>query len=63
MLNHRYEEKFGYIYIVCATGKTAPEMLEILERRIENDPASEILEAAEQQRQITRLRLGRLMSE
>jgi OHCU decarboxylase len=61
-LNQLYYEKFGYIYIVCATGKTAAEMLAILTRRLANDPANEILEAAEQQRQITRLRLRELVS-
>jgi allantoinase len=62
-LNRRYAEKFGYIYIVCATGKTAAEMLAILERRIQNDPAAELLEAAEQQRLITHLRLEKLLQE
>jgi allantoinase len=62
-LNQRYLEKFGYIYIVCATGKTAAEMLVILERRLQNEPAAEILEAVEQQRLITRLRLERLLQE
>jgi allantoinase len=62
-LNKSYFDKFGYIFIVCATGKTAAEILEILERRIQNDPAAEILEAAEQQRLITRLRLEKLLQE
>ena len=62
-LNQRYEQKFGYIYIVCATGKSAAEMLAILERRLRNDPAAEILEAAAEQHRITRLRLRRLLSE
>jgi OHCU decarboxylase len=62
-LNQRYAEKFGYIYIVCATGRTAAEMLAILERRIQNEPDAELLEAAEQQRQITRLRLEKLLTE
>jgi 2-oxo-4-hydroxy-4-carboxy-5-ureidoimidazoline decarboxylase len=55
--NRKYEEKFGRIFIVCATGKTAAEMLAILEKRLANDPAVEWKEAAEQQRQITQLRL------
>jgi 2-oxo-4-hydroxy-4-carboxy-5-ureidoimidazoline decarboxylase len=55
--NRAYEEKFGRIFIVCATGKTATEMLAILERRLANDPKIELHEAAEQQRQITQLRL------
>jgi 2-oxo-4-hydroxy-4-carboxy-5-ureidoimidazoline decarboxylase len=57
--NRRYEEKFGRIFIVCATGKTAAEMLTILEARMKNDAATELREAAEQQRQITQLRLLR----
>ncbi len=57
--NRRYEQKFGRIFIVCATGKTSAEMLAILETRMKNDAASELREAAEQQRQITQLRLHR----
>jgi 2-oxo-4-hydroxy-4-carboxy-5-ureidoimidazoline decarboxylase len=57
--NQRYEQKFGRIFIVCATGKTSAEMLEILEGRMKNDAATELREAAEQQRQITQLRLHR----
>ena len=60
--NRAYEEKFGYIYIVCATGKTALEMLEILESRLRNDPDTELRAAAEQQRQIMRLRLEKWLS-
>lgn len=55
--NRAYEEKFGRIFIVCATGKTAREMLAILERRMAHDEITELHEAAEQQRQITHLRL------
>jgi 2-oxo-4-hydroxy-4-carboxy-5-ureidoimidazoline decarboxylase len=55
--NEQYEQRFGRIYIVCATGKSAEEMLAILYRRLENDEAAELREAAEQQRQITQLRL------
>jgi 2-oxo-4-hydroxy-4-carboxy-5-ureidoimidazoline decarboxylase len=55
--NQAYEQKFGRIFIVCATGKSAAEMLAILNRRMTNDPATELREAAEQQRQITQLRL------
>lgn len=62
-LNLRYMEKFGYTFIICATGKTAEEMVGILRRRLENHPDDEILNAAEQQRQITRLRLRKLLSE
>jgi 2-oxo-4-hydroxy-4-carboxy-5-ureidoimidazoline decarboxylase len=55
--NHEYEKKFGHIFIVCATGKSALGMLEILQRRTANDAETELREAAEQQRQITQLRL------
>jgi 2-oxo-4-hydroxy-4-carboxy-5-ureidoimidazoline decarboxylase len=55
--NKEYEQKFGRIFIVCATGKTADEMLAILKHRLANDPATELAEAVEQQRQITQLRL------
>jgi 2-oxo-4-hydroxy-4-carboxy-5-ureidoimidazoline decarboxylase len=55
--NRAYEQKFGRIFIVCATGKSAAEMLAILNLRMSNDPATELREAAEQQRRITQLRL------
>ena len=55
--NKEYEQKFGRIFIVCATGKSAAGMLAILQRRLANDPATELKEAAEQQRQITQIRL------
>ena len=61
--NRAYEQKFGYIYIVCASGKSAGEMLDILESRMKNDPAAELFNAAEQQRQITRLRLERWLGQ
>jgi 2-oxo-4-hydroxy-4-carboxy-5-ureidoimidazoline decarboxylase len=57
--NHRYEQRFGRIFIVCASGKTSAEILNILEGRLPNDAATELREAAEQQRQITHLRLQR----
>jgi 2-oxo-4-hydroxy-4-carboxy-5-ureidoimidazoline decarboxylase len=57
--NRRYEEKFGRIFIICASGRSAPEILAALEARMNNDAATEIREAAEQQRQITALRLER----
>lgn len=57
--NRRYEEKFGRICIVCASGRSAPEILRILEARMNHDAATELREAAEQQRQITELRLRR----
>jgi 2-oxo-4-hydroxy-4-carboxy-5-ureidoimidazoline decarboxylase len=55
--NNEYEARHGFIYIVCASGKSADELLAILDRRIDNPTAVEIEEAAEQQRQITHLRL------
>jgi allantoicase len=61
--NRQYEAKFGYIFIVCASGKTAPEMLAILKERLANDPAREIQNAVEQQRLITHLRLRKLLTE
>jgi 2-oxo-4-hydroxy-4-carboxy-5-ureidoimidazoline decarboxylase len=60
-LNRDYEARFGYIFIVCATGKTAAGLLELLERRLANDPRNEIRIAAEEQRKITRLRLAKLL--
>jgi 2-oxo-4-hydroxy-4-carboxy-5-ureidoimidazoline decarboxylase len=57
--NRRYEQKFGRIFIICASGKTSAEILSILEARMNNDAAAELHEAAEQQRQITQLRLHR----
>jgi OHCU decarboxylase len=60
--NRAYFEKFGYIYIVCATGKTAEGMLAILNQRLQNDLPSELSIAAEQQRLITRLRLEKLLA-
>jgi 2-oxo-4-hydroxy-4-carboxy-5-ureidoimidazoline decarboxylase len=55
--NREYEKKFGRIFIVCATGKSAAELLEILRRRLQNEARPELYEAAEQQRQITQIRL------
>jgi 2-oxo-4-hydroxy-4-carboxy--5-ureidoimidazoline (OHCU) decarboxylase len=59
--NEDYQSRFGYIFIVCATGKTAAEMLAALEDRLTNDPAVELRVAAEEQRKITGLRLAKLM--
>ena len=59
--NRSYFDKFGYIYIVCASGKSAEEMLALLEDRLHNDPARELRIAADQQRQITHLRLQKLL--
>ena len=58
--NHLYEARFGYIFIVCATGKTASEMLALLESRLGNAPEIEIGIAAEEQARITALRLQQI---
>jgi 2-oxo-4-hydroxy-4-carboxy-5-ureidoimidazoline decarboxylase len=55
--NRAYEQRFGHIFIVCATGKSASEILAILRRRMQNDGNTELREAADEQRQITQLRL------
>lgn len=60
--NRSYEERFGYIFIVCATGKSAAEMLALLEARMGNPPEYEINVAAEEQNKITRLRLKKLLA-
>jgi OHCU decarboxylase len=60
--NREYLEKFGYIFIVCASGKSADEMLVILRSRLPNAPEQEIRVAAEEQNKITRLRLERLLT-
>lgn len=60
--NLKYEKKFGHIFIVCAAGKNADEMLAILNSRLNNSGAIEIHIAAEEQRKITRLRLEKLFS-
>ena len=59
--NKKYEDKFGYIFIVCATGKSAEEMLEILGSRLSNDPKDEMEIAGDEQNKITKLRLEKLL--
>ncbi|HTG30375.1 MAG TPA: 2-oxo-4-hydroxy-4-carboxy-5-ureidoimidazoline decarboxylase [Methylomirabilota bacterium] len=61
--NRAYEKRFGRIFIVCATGKSAQAILDILQRRLRNDEQTELQESAEQQRQITSLRLKKWISE
>jgi 2-oxo-4-hydroxy-4-carboxy-5-ureidoimidazoline decarboxylase len=61
--NRSYEAKFGYIFIVCATGKSAPEMLALLQSRMQNDPTTELSIAAAEQNKITRLRLEKLLND
>lgn len=59
--NRLYEAKFGFIFIVCATGKTAGEMLAICHARLGNSAETELQIAAGEQRQITEIRLGKLL--
>jgi 2-oxo-4-hydroxy-4-carboxy-5-ureidoimidazoline decarboxylase len=59
--NRLYEEKFGYIFIVCATGRSAEEMLAMLRSRSANKPGDEIKIAADEQNKITKLRLEKLL--
>jgi OHCU decarboxylase len=59
--NRDYEQRFGFIFIVCATGKGSEEMLAILQERLQNDAETEIAVAAEEQRKITRIRLEKLL--
>ena len=61
-LNQRYEEKFGFIYIVCATGKTSEQLLTILKQRLANDSETELQNAASEQAKITELRLQKLLA-
>ena len=61
--NRAYERHFGFLYIVFASGRTAPELLAILEERLGHDRPTELSEAARQQWAITRLRLGKLFKE
>jgi len=58
--NVAYEERFGHIFIVCATGKSASEMLGLLEERMANPPDVELDVAAAEQMKITQIRLGQL---
>jgi 2-oxo-4-hydroxy-4-carboxy-5-ureidoimidazoline decarboxylase len=60
--NTRYEEKFGYIFIVCATSKSAEEMLTLLQARLPNEPPQEIKIAMGEQAKITQIRLEKLLA-
>ena len=60
--NSTYEKKFGYIFIVCATGKSADEMLALLQARLANAADAEIAVAMMEQNKITRIRLEKLLS-
>lgn len=60
--NQLYEKKFGFIFIVCATGKSAQEMLDLLNARIGNNRSEEIKIAMEEQNKITKIRLEKLIA-
>ena len=61
--NREYEQRFGFIFIVCATGKSSDEMLAIIKGRMQNDAETELRAAAEEQRKITGLRIRKLLNE
>ena len=61
--NREYEDRFGFIFIVCASGKSSEEMLSILNSRMDNDRKTELRTAAEEQHKITRLRLEKLLNQ
>ena len=62
-VNREYEARFDHIYIVCAAGKSAEELLALARARLANEPEVELRIAAEEQRKITRLRLEKLFTE
>jgi allantoicase len=59
--NRAYQDRFGYVFIVSAAGRTAAQMLALLRERLKNDPDAELRVAAGEQRRITRLRLERVL--
>lgn len=59
--NAEYERRFGHVFLICATGRSAGEMLEQLRARLRNTPDAEFANAVSEQRKITRLRLARLL--
>ena len=60
--NNSYYDKFGFIFIVCATGKDAADMLQLCRNRLGNDRETEIVNAAREQQRITQIRLRKLLS-
>jgi OHCU decarboxylase len=60
-VNAEYEHRFGHVFLICATGKTAEEILANARGRLHNDPEREICIAAEEQRRITHLRVRKLL--
>lgn len=61
-LNEEYEKRHGFIFIVCASGRPATEMLELLRRRLPNSRPQELINGAGEQEKITALRLQKLLS-
>ncbi|WP_369856497.1 2-oxo-4-hydroxy-4-carboxy-5-ureidoimidazoline decarboxylase [Candidatus Thalassolituus haligoni] len=59
--NQSYEQRYGFIFIVCATGKSAAEMLALLQARLSNNRATEVQNAADEQAKITRIRINKLL--
>ena len=59
--NRAYERRFGHVFLICAAGRSAPELAEELKRRLANEPAAELRIAAREQARITRLRLEKLV--
>jgi len=60
--NRVYEDRFGFIFIICASGRSAEEIANALKERLGNDPKTELRIAAEEQRKITQLRLKKLLT-
>ncbi|GAA74771.1 hypothetical protein P20480_1235 [Pseudoalteromonas sp. BSi20480] len=60
-LNKQYLSKFGFIFIVCASGKSAEKMLELIEQRVDNTREEELTIAAGEQAKITKIRLESLL--
>jgi 2-oxo-4-hydroxy-4-carboxy-5-ureidoimidazoline decarboxylase len=59
--NEKYSQRFGYVFLVCATGKSALEMLSLLESRINNSPKEELQIAQQEQQKILLLRLDKML--
>jgi OHCU decarboxylase len=61
--NREYQDRFGFIFIVCASGKSSEEMLAMINNRIHNEPETELRAAAAEQSKITRLRLEKMLNQ
>ena len=60
--NRRYEDRFGHVFLIAASGREPQEILENLTQRLDNDPEDELRIAAQEHRRITRLRLDRMLA-